>query len=111
MLEAERTVRQGESPYVVGILADVAEQAGQWDQRVELLAEVIDLASVGNEGLVSWILAHYELGQALERLGRPDEAARHYARFVELWADADAELPVLQEARRRIAAIEGSDHQ
>jgi len=111
ILEAGRATQQGGNAFAVGILADVAEQAGQSNQRVELLTEVIELAWIDNEGLVPWILAHYELGEVLERLGRPREAAPYYVRFVELWADADTELPVLQEARRRITAIEESGRQ
>jgi hypothetical protein len=46
------------------------------------------------------------LGELLERAGRPDAAARHYARFIELWADADAELqPRVQGARARLSRI------
>jgi site-specific DNA recombinase len=51
---------------------------------------------------------HREMARALDALGREDEAAYHYARFVEAWADAD---PGLQDqvaaARDRLAALRG----
>jgi tetratricopeptide (TPR) repeat protein len=51
---------------------------------------------------------HREMARALDALGREDDAAYHYARFVEAWADAD---PGLQDqvaaARDRLAALRG----
>jgi Flp pilus assembly protein TadD len=55
---------------------------------------------------VPWVLAHRDLGIALERLGRTDEAARYYARFTELWTEADPALqPLLSHARERLALL------
>jgi tetratricopeptide (TPR) repeat protein len=108
ILEAERAVRQAANAHLLGILADAAERTEQWAERVELLTELIDLAWIDNEALVPWVEAHFELGESLERSGRPRDAIPHYTRFLELWGDANEELPVLEEARRRIAAIEGS---
>ena len=53
------------------------------------------------------------LGPSLERLGQLydeqgdlENAALYYARFVELWADADAELqPRVETARTRLEEI------
>lgn len=51
-------------------------------------------------------LAHLRRAEITERLGRPEEAARHYAAFIALWADCDPELrPLLEVARRRLAGI------
>jgi hypothetical protein len=45
-------------------------------------------------------------GEVYERLGRMDEARRHYERFVELWRDADPELlPRVQQVQARLAAM------
>ncbi len=41
--------------------------------------------------------------RALAKLGRADEARRAYARLLENWKDADADLPELAEARRGAA--------
>lgn len=42
--------------------------------------------------------------RALARLERREEAARAYARLLENWRHADADLPALAEARRGAAA-------
>jgi DNA-binding SARP family transcriptional activator/tetratricopeptide (TPR) repeat protein len=50
--------------------------------------------------------AHLRRGQIYQRLGELNEAARHYARFVELWRDCDPEFhPHLAEAERQLAQL------
>jgi serine/threonine-protein kinase len=48
-------------------------------------------------------------GQALDRLGRPAEAAVEYQAVIDQWSGADTELlPVVQQARRRLASLAGT---
>jgi DNA-binding SARP family transcriptional activator len=55
-------------------------------------------------------VSHYRQGELHERLGARAEAARHYARFLELWRDADPELrPLVDSARRRLAGLRHTD--
>jgi hypothetical protein len=50
--------------------------------------------------------SHLRQARIHERLGHRDPAARHYARFLELWRDADPALqPVVEDARRRLADL------
>ncbi len=49
-------------------------------------------------------VGHRRRGEILAALGRPEEAARENARFIELWKDADPELqPMVREARAALA--------
>ena len=49
------------------------------------------------------------LGKLYDGAGDPAAAASYYAMFVDLWADADAELqPRVQAARARLAELGGS---
>jgi tetratricopeptide (TPR) repeat protein len=49
---------------------------------------------------------HERLGQLSDERGDPKNAALHYARFVELWADADPELqPRVRAAQARLEEI------
>ncbi len=49
---------------------------------------------------------HERLGQLYEEAGELESAATHYARFVELWADADEELqPRVEAAQARLEEI------
>jgi tetratricopeptide (TPR) repeat protein len=50
--------------------------------------------------------AHLRRAQIHERLGELQQAAEHYARFIELWRDCDPELRALvEEAERRLEAL------
>jgi hypothetical protein len=53
--------------------------------------------------------AHLRQAEIHERLGNPEEAARHYGRFVGLWRDGDSEFqPLVDTARKRLAGLTGS---
>jgi serine/threonine-protein kinase len=50
--------------------------------------------------------SYFRRAQIYERLGKLEEARHHYARFVELWQDADPELqPQVEAARRALQAL------
>ncbi len=50
--------------------------------------------------------SHLRRAQIYERLGERESAARHYARFIELWEGADPELqPQVAAARRALDAL------
>ena len=50
--------------------------------------------------------AFYWLGQISEEQGKPDEAAVYYRKFLDLWKDADPEIPELSDARARLDILE-----
>jgi tetratricopeptide (TPR) repeat protein len=83
------------------------EFAGQPDSAIVAYRRFIDAPSIYR------FRSDLELGPALERLAelleeRGDHAgaAALYARLIELWADADAELqPRVTAARQRLAAL------
>lgn len=53
-----------------------------------------------------YVLSHFWLGTISERQGRGAEAADHYAKFLELWKRADPGRPEVEEAQRRLAALQ-----
>jgi tetratricopeptide (TPR) repeat protein/tRNA A-37 threonylcarbamoyl transferase component Bud32 len=52
-----------------------------------------------------WITAHYWLARAYEQKGLTQKAIETYHKFVDLWEEADANLPWLQEAKIRLQAL------
>jgi tetratricopeptide (TPR) repeat protein len=49
--------------------------------------------------------AHYQLATLYEQMGRDADARRELARFLEMWSNADAGLPELDDARERLAGL------
>jgi tetratricopeptide (TPR) repeat protein len=53
----------------------------------------------------SHAISHYELGKIYEEMKRPAEAKKEYAKFLEMWSEADEDLPQLVDAKKRFAAL------
>ncbi len=53
-------------------------------------------------------LAHLELGRAYAMQGKIPEAQGAYEDFLNLWKDADAELPALKQAKGEYAKLKQS---
>ena len=49
----------------------------------------------------------YMMGMIYERMGRKTEAAENYGRFLELWKDADQGIPEVNDAKKRLEALQG----
>jgi tetratricopeptide (TPR) repeat protein len=49
--------------------------------------------------------AFYKLGQVFEKLGDKAKAVDNYAKFLDLWKDADPGRPEVPDARKRLATL------
>jgi hypothetical protein len=58
--------------------------------------------------ILAYPLAHLELARAAAAAGDRATSDKTYARLLSLWADADPDLPALNEARREYAALRAS---
>jgi serine/threonine protein kinase/tetratricopeptide (TPR) repeat protein len=54
----------------------------------------------------SLVLAHYYLGQIAEITKKPAEAQQYYRQFLTYWGNADFARPEIEEAKKRLAALE-----
>jgi tetratricopeptide (TPR) repeat protein len=52
-----------------------------------------------------YAVSFYWLGKIAEEEGRPAEAAESYRRFLDLWKNADPDLPEVVDARKRLAGL------
>ena len=73
-------------------------EAGKYDEAIAEYRRVLGI----NPNLAQ---ARYGLAQALDRSSRRREAREEYARFLEIWNRADPDVPLLLEAKRRLAAL------
>jgi tetratricopeptide (TPR) repeat protein len=89
-------------------LADVYDRAGDRDSAIAVRERYLAISSFGRNFWDDSVLgpALERLGQLYDEAGDREKAAEYYARFVELWRDADPELqPRVEAAQRRIDEI------
>ena len=105
ILEREARIQTNPNPDLFHGLAEAYTSEDRWEDAEHSLRRLIDLRWDAYEGLVPWISAHARIGQVYERLGKSNEAADSYRRFLELWGNADADLPQIELARERLEAL------
>jgi DNA-binding SARP family transcriptional activator len=94
--------------YVLESAAHGAEQSGNLVEAAQLYTALGSGVEFGWEGQRGWELAPYRLGLVEERLGDSDAAQKAFREMAERWADGDAGIPVLADARRRAGITEGA---
>jgi serine/threonine protein kinase/Flp pilus assembly protein TadD len=67
--------------------------------------QLIALNWIGGEGQESWMLAHYELGKIYTELGDTQKAKEYYEKFLNIWKDADPDIPILVAAKAEYAKL------
>jgi len=56
---------------------------------------------------IAAVKAHYWLGVAYEQQGEKEKAIKDYEKFLDIWREADTNLPVLSDAKQRLARLKG----
>jgi tetratricopeptide (TPR) repeat protein len=83
------------------LLAEANKLDGKLEEAVSIHSEILRI----NGGHA---LSHYELGKLYEEMNRPEDAKRHYERFLEMWKNADEGLPELDYAKKRLEILIGA---
>jgi tetratricopeptide (TPR) repeat protein len=79
------------------------QQLGRYEEAIGWLAH---LGEVGTSEVAFVPAATLRLAEIHEALGQAEAAAGHYARFIEMWRDADPELqPIVEEARANLQRL------
>lgn len=77
-------------------LANAYLETGHLDEAISEYERILRLNQ-------NYPLANYHLAQAYERKSQRDQALAAYQRFLQVWKDADADLPEVITARQRLA--------
>jgi tetratricopeptide (TPR) repeat protein len=78
---------------------------GKPQESANAYEKLIALNWLGGEGQEYWILAHYELARLYRELGDTHKAKEYYERFLNIWKDADPDIPILVAAKADYARL------
>ena len=77
-------------------LANAYLELGRLDEAIAEYERILKLNA-------NYPLVHYHLAQAYERKGDRDQAHAEYQRFLQVWKDADADIPEIINAKKAVA--------
>jgi eukaryotic-like serine/threonine-protein kinase len=77
-------------------LANAYLELGRLDEAIAEYQRILNLNP-------NYPLIHYHLALAYERKGQRDSARTEYERFLQVWKDADADIPEVSAARKSLA--------
>jgi tetratricopeptide (TPR) repeat protein len=93
--------------YTLESLAHYYYNTGDLDLAISNYKEIIEkLNSLGWEAQEYWIQAHYNLGKIYEKKGDYQLAMKYYQDFINIWKDADDDLPELIDAKSRLTKLQ-----
>jgi pentatricopeptide repeat protein len=96
---------QHNMPLEQDVLARAYQKAGNLDKAIEVYRQLLTFDPVGQDRRIRIPVYHYRLGRLYEEKGLKDKAAEQYRLFLDLWKDADPNLPEPADAKKRKAAL------
>jgi tetratricopeptide (TPR) repeat protein len=86
-------------------LADAYFRSGETGKAREWYENVLALTSGRLIHGTRFVKSHFMLGKIYQQRGLKGEAIRSYRTFLDLWREADAAIPEIEEARRSLAEL------
>jgi len=82
-------------------LAGALEAQRKWREAAQAYARFLEFKGevISDDSPAYWVVANLRLARVLAEGGEQKAALKYYDEFLRLWANADADLPVLQKAR------------
>ena len=90
------------------VLAWAYWKKGDLDKAISEYGRLMTIDPKNQLRLLIHPLFHYRLGRIYEEKGEKVQAREQYRKFLDLWKNADARLPEVEDARKRLAALRGN---
>jgi serine/threonine protein kinase/tetratricopeptide (TPR) repeat protein len=97
-LNQAATIWSLDRTYYLNALGEAYFKIGELNKAKEKFEDVFEINP-------NYAQTHYLLGQLYQKQGKKDKARGHLQKFVEIWKNADENLPQLIDAKRRLAGL------
>lgn len=87
------------------VLARAYQQNGEIDKAIAEYERLLTISPKNPSRALIHPLNYYRLGKLYEQKGDKAKAKAKYERFLDLWKDADAGLPEVPDAKKRLANL------
>ncbi len=87
------------------VLARAYQKMGNLDKAIGEYQKLLTFDPASQDRRLHNPVYHYRLAKLYEQKGSREEAKKEYARFLELWKDADPGLAELVDAKKRFAQL------
>jgi tetratricopeptide (TPR) repeat protein len=73
----------------------------EWDKAIPQFQRYLEFKGevIGEDSPSDWVLANLRLARILAKSGDAKQSLQYYDRFLQLWKNADSDLPILHDAR------------
>jgi tetratricopeptide (TPR) repeat protein len=96
---------------VLFYLAKSQMEHGDYDRALEVIHELQEGGHYGGARPIFYAPSYYLLGQTFENKGDTKAAIENYEKFIAMWSEADPDIPILQDAKARLAELNSSSTQ
>jgi tetratricopeptide (TPR) repeat protein len=93
------------TPFLQDVLGRIYVKMGNLDKAVAEYERLTNFDPRDQSRYLIHPLYHYRLAKLYDQKGLKDKARSQYERFLDLWKDADPGLPEVEEAQRRLNAL------
>jgi tetratricopeptide (TPR) repeat protein len=109
MWKGSFSTRRANSIAVLYLLAERQHKNHRYEEAIEnlIFLQGHKHNGVGHHGIF-YPKSHYLLGKIYEAQGLEEKALQHYNRFLDIYREADADLPDFVDAKKRLAALAGA---
>ena len=94
------------TPFFKDVLARAYMKKGDLDRAISEYEKLVTFDPASRARFLVHPLLHYRLAKLYEQKGLKDKAKAQYERFLDLWKGADPGQPEVEDARKRLAALE-----
>ncbi len=95
------------APLPSELLASAYDTSGDKKKALEEYQRIIASPWMKLNDSPTYLISFYRLGRVSEDLGLKDKAVGYFQRFLDLWKNADPGVPLVDAARKRLAALKG----